>query len=161
MLTAIIDFSTQLIPDEITVAHLVGAWLFLIVCYGSAISPGWLSSLIGMFVLSLFFFAADYLSLRLLGKPGFGMGDVKLALGLGVLFGWQLVIGVGFFGVCLGGIVGIVVLMFLKISQRYQFGVHIPFGPYLAISAFVWMFLGYEITHWYLSLFRTVPTSVQ
>lgn len=103
MLTVIIDFATGLIPDEINVAQFVGAWLFLLLCYGHTISPGWQSSLTGMFVLSLFFLVLWYFG-------GMGLGDVLLAIGLGVVFGWQLVIAVGFLGIIIGGTVAIIII---------------------------------------------------
>jgi leader peptidase (prepilin peptidase)/N-methyltransferase len=146
LLTVIIDFATSQIPDEITIAHFGGAWLFLWVCHGQTISPGWQSSLIGMFVLSAFF-------LVLWLFRGMGLGDVFLAIGLGALFGWQNVIAVGFLGVLLGGIVGVVLMVTLLMAGKYRRGIQIPFGPYLAIAAYLCLFAGNELVDWYLGLF--------
>lgn len=147
LLTIIIDFQTSIIPDEINVAHLVGAWLFMWVCHGATLSPSWQSSLIGMFVLSAFF-----LVLALFG--GMGFGDAKLAVGMGALFGWPLIVATGFIGVLLGGIVAITLLIVLKAQGRYKRHIPIPFGPYLALAGFICMFRGHELVSWYLRLFH-------
>jgi prepilin signal peptidase PulO-like enzyme (type II secretory pathway) len=146
MLTVIIDFATGLIPDEINIAQFAGAWLFLLLCCGHTISPSWQSSLIGMFVLSLFFLILWYFG-------GMGLGDVLLAVGFGVVFGWQLVVAVGFLGIILGGIVAIVMIAVLLARGKYQRGIPIPFGPYLAVAAYICMFVGHNLIEWYLSFF--------
>lgn len=146
-LTVIIDFQTSIIPDEISIALLAGAWLFLWLCHGSSISPHWQSSLIGMFTLSVFFLALAFFG-------GMGAGDAKLAAGLGALFGWPLIVAVGFIGVLLGGAVAISLIIVLKARGRYQRGIPIPFGPYLALAAYISLFRGYELVRWYLDLFK-------
>lgn len=146
-LTVVIDFQTSLIPEQITVSLFIAAWIFMLVCQGHTISPGWLASLIGMAVLSAFFFIFAFFG-------AMGGGDVMLAAGLGVLFGWQLVITAGFIGICIGGAVGIVLLLYLIFTKRYKKrGIPIPFGPYLAVSSYICMFAGWQILHWYLGLF--------
>jgi leader peptidase (prepilin peptidase) / N-methyltransferase len=149
LLTIIIDFETQLIPNEITIALFVGAWLFLIfgaLSHAPVISPGWVSSIFGMLSLAAFFFVLAYFG-------GMGMGDVFLAVGLGVLFGWQVVLATGFLAVLLGGAVAIVLLVYKLATRTYKKFTPIPFGPYLAIAAFICMFRGHELIRWYLGLF--------
>jgi len=146
-LTCVIDFQTSLIPDEITIAHFVAAWAFMLVCHGATISPGWLASVIGMFVLSLFFLVLWYFG-------GMGLGDVLLAVGFGVLFGWQLVIVVGFVGILLGGAVAVAVIIWLTARGKYKRGIPIPFGPYLAIAAFICLFWGQNLLDWYMGFLK-------
>jgi leader peptidase (prepilin peptidase) / N-methyltransferase len=145
LLTFIIDFTTKLLPLELSIANLAGAWLFLLVAHGHTISPGWMSSLIGMFVLSGFF-----LLFVLFGAMG--DGDLYFATGLGVLFGWQLVIAVGFLGICLGGLVGLLVIAALLLKRRYKPGIEIYFGPFLALAAYLGMFGVRHMVDWYLQL---------
>jgi leader peptidase (prepilin peptidase) / N-methyltransferase len=149
LLTVIIDFETQLIPNEISIAHFIGAWCFVGYCVYSltpGIAPDWQSSLIGMVTLSAFFFILAYFG-------GMGFGDVLLALGLGVLFGWQLVIAVGFLAVLMGGTVAIILLAGMFLRRNYKKKIPIPFGPYLAISAYICLFAGHQLVSWYLGLF--------
>lgn len=145
-LTIVIDAMTQIIPDEISIAVFVGAWAFLLACHGATISPGWLSSLIGMFALSVPFFIFAYFG-------GMGMGDVKLVAGIGALLGWQLAIVSAAVAIFSGGLIAIILIVVLKAIGKYRKGIPIPFGPYLALGALVAMFWGVLIKDWYLGLF--------
>jgi leader peptidase (prepilin peptidase)/N-methyltransferase len=79
---------------------------------------------------------------------GMGMGDVKLALVIGVVLGS---IGLRFVGVAaagavvFGGIGGIVALAMGRNRKAM-----IPFGPYMAAGAVVAAFWGEPIADWYL-----------
>jgi leader peptidase (prepilin peptidase)/N-methyltransferase len=145
-LTIIIDAMTQIIPDEISIALFIGAWSFLFACAGATLSPGWQSSLIGMFALAALFFIFAWFG-------GMGMGDVKLAAGLGALFGWQLTVVSAAVAIFSGGIIAIILIVVLKALGKYRRGIPIPFGPYLALGALVTLFWGDHIKDWYLSLF--------
>ncbi|MCH7472883.1 prepilin peptidase [bacterium] len=149
MLTVIIDFETGIIPDEISIGFFAGAWLFIWICSGQTISEGWLSSLIGMLALSTFFFVFCIFG-------GMGFGDVKLAVGLGALFGWKLTIAVAFLGILLGGVVATALVVVLLIQRRYRRGIPIPFGPYIAVSAYICMFFGWSLANWYLSFYPKI-----
>lgn len=75
------------------------------------------------------------------GKVGMGMGDVKLAVSLGLvtgyLGGWQVVI------LLYGAIISAVVVAFaLIVSGRAKLASRIPFGPYLAIGAMTAILVG-------------------
>ena len=112
LLTVIIDFADQDHPRrDQPWRTLLGAWAVLWLCAPQPSAANWLDSLIGMAVLSAFLFL-----LFLFG--GMGFGDVKLALGMGVLFGWQLVIVAGFVGVVLGGTVACGLLIWHKARGR-------------------------------------------
>jgi leader peptidase (prepilin peptidase)/N-methyltransferase len=75
------------------------------------------------------------------GRVGMGMGDVKLAISIGLvvgyLGGWQLVI------FAYGSIIGAVaVAVVLLVAGRVRLAGRIPFGPYLAIGALVAVLAG-------------------
>jgi leader peptidase (prepilin peptidase) / N-methyltransferase len=147
LLTVIIDFETQLIPDEITIAHFIGSLTFMALCAGATISGGWVPSLIGMVALAAFYFV-----FCLMGAMGFG--DVLLAVGIGLLFGWPLVVAQGFLSLLLGGIPAIFLMAWLVARRKYKFGTTmIAFGPYIGVAAYVCLFWGWQIVHWYLSIF--------
>lgn len=71
--------------------------------------------------------------LRLRGKEGLGMGDVKLLAMTGVLFGYRASYNMIIIGSCLGAVLGLLLILIAgrKASQ------YIPFGPYLAFAAVV------------------------
>lgn len=145
-LTVMIDSATQLIPDEISILHFVSSLAFLFICAGATISSGILDSLIGMVSLAGFFFILAWFGWM-------GLGDVKLAAGLGLLFGWKLVIVCGFLAVFLGAIVGVAYAVYAAAKGKFKRGIPIPFGPFLAVAAFICMFRGHEILDWYLGFF--------
>jgi prepilin signal peptidase PulO-like enzyme (type II secretory pathway) len=129
------------------VAHFVGSVAFMLLCAHATISGGWVSSLIGMVALAAFYFVFERI-----GAMGFG--DVKLALGLGLLFGWPLIVEQGFLGIVLGGIPAVFIMLWLVIKRKYKFGqTFIAFGPFIGVAAYISMFWGWEITRWYLGLF--------
>jgi prepilin signal peptidase PulO-like enzyme (type II secretory pathway) len=104
----------------------------------------WVNRVIGAIFGFVFF---EFLVLATRGK-GIGMGDVKLALPLGLLFGWPDILPViGSAFVC-GALVG-VILIFLK--KKTMQGT-LPFGPFLAFAAALIFFFGTPMAQWYFHL---------
>ena len=65
-------------------------------------------------------------------KEGMGMGDVKLALPLGIWVGWislHLVVYAVTIATLLGSVVGLIIMLIRRDSRAF------PFGPWLAIGA--------------------------
>ena len=79
---------------------------------------------------------------------GFGMGDVKLAPGLGLLLGWEKTIILWFSSFILGSLVAVVLLLLRKKSIKQT----IPFGPFLVVGTGVALFFGDKLWMWYMSL---------
>lgn len=150
LLTFIIDLETGLIPYEITIPNIIVPWLFMWICHGATISPDWQSSLIGMFVLSVFFLVLWYFG-------AMGDADILLVAGFGILFGWKLVLTSGFMGIFIGGIIGMFIIARLKLRKQYKLGTVVHFGPFLVFAAYICLFYGNDILNWYLSLY--VPAS--
>lgn len=76
-------------------------------------------------------------ALRWLSGGGLGLGDVKLALPLGVWLGWEDMI----FCLLLSSVAGLLYGSALIFGHRLQRQSPLPFGPFLAlgaIAAFVW-----------------------
>ena len=73
------------------------------------------------------------------GKEAMGLGDVKLMGALGLYFGWVNIIIVSVVSFLVGAILSIGLLITrIKKSDEY-----IPFGPFIAIGAFVTIFVPY------------------
>lgn len=103
-----------------------------------------LSSLIGGAIGFIFFFIVFIINPR-----GMGMGDIKLALLIGLVLGFPLVIPGLLVGIIIGGLAAIILLVF-KLKARKDI---IPYGTFLGIGPIITLFWGNEILDWYLGFF--------
>jgi leader peptidase (prepilin peptidase)/N-methyltransferase len=84
-------------------------------------------------------------------REAMGFGDVKFIACIGAFLGWQAVLFTLFAASIIGSIAG-----FAGIAlARDRAGVRIPFGPFLALGAFLWLFGGRELAEWYLSCLQS------
>jgi prepilin signal peptidase PulO-like enzyme (type II secretory pathway) len=79
---------------------------------------------------------------------GMGMGDLKLAIPLGLIFGWPDILLIIAFANVIGAIVGLAAIFLGKKSMKST----VPFGPFLALAAAVTFFFAYPLFQWYFSL---------
>lgn len=107
----------------------------------------WLTLLSG-FGAGLFFLAVIVGSELILKKPGMGLGDAKLAVGLGLLLGFPGII----VGLYLAFVFGSVLSLLLIAGKRKKLGNSIPFGPFMIGGALIAMWLTSPIANWYTNL---------
>lgn len=83
-------------------------------------------------------------------REAMGFGDVKFLACIGAFLGWQAILFTIFASSiigCLFGVAGILI-------ARGRAKAVLPFGPYLALGAVLWLFGGRELAGWYLSQFQ-------
>lgn len=80
-----------------------------------------------------------------LPREAMGFGDVKFLACIGAFLGWKGVI----FSLFAGSMVGAVIGVAMMVLTRGRSGGRIPFGPYLALGALIWVFGGPELLDWY------------
>ncbi len=97
-------------------------------------------------VVGLVVFGVIFLVTR--GK-GIGLGDVKLAGALGFLFGWPDAILIFVFASIIGFIAGVFLMLFRGMTMKDA----IPFGPFLALGAYLVWFCGKNFVGFYFGLF--------
>jgi leader peptidase (prepilin peptidase)/N-methyltransferase len=95
-----------------------------------------------------FLWSIAYVYLLLRKEEGMGGGDVKLLAWIGAVLGWVAVPFVILVSSVLGGLVGL-----LTMSKEKGLKSTIPFGPYLAAAALLYIFGGSRLAEWYFSLF--------
>jgi leader peptidase (prepilin peptidase)/N-methyltransferase len=81
-------------------------------------------------------------------REAMGRGDLKFLAAIGAFLGWRAVLFSIFAGSLIGSFVGLTSLLF----GRREWSTKIPFGPYLALGAIVWLFFGGRLVTWYLTL---------
>jgi len=81
-------------------------------------------------------------------REAMGRGDLKFLAAIGAFLGWRGVLCGIFAGSLIGSVVGLLSLLF----GRRAWSAKIPFGPYLALGALIWMFFGTRLMAWYVGL---------
>lgn len=147
---AFIDLDTKRLPDVIT---LPGTVLLFLAAF-AAHDASWKDRLIGV--------AAGYLFVRLIAdfyyyvlkREGLGLGDGKLLAMMGAVLGWQALPVVVFAASLVGSAITIPILLVARKRAGPVAGgaageslrhVEVPFGPFLALGALVYLFAGPQI----------------
>ena len=142
---ALIDYDTQLLPDDITLPFL---WLGLAVNFFAVITSfagAFLGACLGYSILWLV-----YQGFRLVtGKEGMGYGDFKMLAMLGAWLGVQAVPLIIILSSFVGAIVGGSMIMLGRDKAK-----PIKFGPFLALAGFVALLWGDPIIASYLEFAR-------
>ena len=145
IVVSFIDFDHMILPDSFTLSGiaigLTGAIfnserLFLDALFGCLLGGG------SLLIMALFYFAIRK-------EEGLGGGDVKLLAWIGSLLGWKAIPFVIISSSLIGSIVG----LFIALKTKGGLKTMIPFGPYLSLGGILYIFFGFSIGKWYLSLF--------
>ena len=139
-----IDLEHQIIPDCITLPGIVAGFL----CSLFIPQLGWQNSLLGIVVGGGSLLVVAYGYELLTKKEGMGGGDIKLLAMMGAFFGWKAVFFIIFVSSLTGSVIGITVMLIQKKDAKLA----IPFGPFLALGAILYIFFGRAVINWYLSL---------
>ncbi len=140
-----IDFDHMILPDEFTLGGIV------IGLVGAALNPErefW-DAFLGVLLGGGFLWFMAYIYFLLTKKEGLGGGDIKLLGWIGALLGWKAIP----FVITLSALIGSVVGIALAMRSREGLKTAIPFGPYLALAALIYLFGGQTLAQLYFSLF--------
>ena len=139
-----IDIEHQIIPDEISLSGIVLGFVLSFFLQGHS----WLNSLLGILLGGGSLLLVAYAYQWLTGKEGMGGGDIKLLAMMGAFLGWKSIPFIIFASSMVGSVVGISMMLFQKKDSKLA----IPFGPYLAFGAVLYIFYGKPLIQWYLNL---------
>lgn len=130
LLAAVIDYRRRIIPNR-----LVAVGMFLGLSLGLMTEmkrvPEVLAVAVSVVTLLLLI---RWVSRKVWGEPGLGMGDVKLAGMMAVFAGWE-VVGMLYIAVCLGALFG----MAGRVAGRLERRTKVPFAPFMLAGAVTWM----------------------
>jgi len=139
-----IDIDHKIIPDVITLPSILVSPAAAFVIGQISVTDALIGILAGGGV--LWGIAALYELIR--KQEGMGFGDVKLLAMVGGFMGWQA----SLFTLIMGSLLGTVVGLVLMIVRRGRLDMEIPFGPFLAAGALLYLFGGPELIGWYFTL---------
>jgi leader peptidase (prepilin peptidase)/N-methyltransferase len=168
-----IDLNHMLIPDVCSVGGAILGVLFSLFfpalhgISGSGIVAGFfggMEAILGLLVGSATIYWIGALGEMALRKEAMGEGDVKFLGCIGAFCGWQGALCSIFGGAFVGTVILLPILLIQKMSGRSKrggrsasvddveqiaFGVHVPFGPLLAVGALLYVFIGREMVDGY------------
>ncbi|MDW8309616.1 MAG: A24 family peptidase, partial [Verrucomicrobiales bacterium] len=75
-----------------------------------------------------------------LPREAMGLGDVKFMAAIGAFLGWRAVI----FALMVSSLIGAAVGLTLIALRRREWSSRLPYGPYIALAAALWIFGGKE-----------------
>lgn len=159
LLVFLIDARLQIIPDELEIALFISG-IFIIATQPFDITTGsflgnysalfdlrsnaWINHLAAATIAGALFLL---LILFTRGR-GMGGGDMKLAAAVGWVFGWPDTIVILILSFVVGSIFGIGAIFFKKKKLKSR----LAFGPFIALSALLVFFFGYQILKFYFGL---------
>jgi leader peptidase (prepilin peptidase)/N-methyltransferase len=136
-----IDIDHRIIPDVISLPGILLGFLT------SFILPQlkWSDSLIGIAAGGGSLLAVAWGYQLITGKEGMGGGDIKLLAMIGAFLGWKGVL----FTIMASSLIGTAVGMVVMLRSGKGIKMALPFGPFLAMGAILYIFLGQQLIGWY------------
>lgn len=147
MVIIFIDIAHQIIPDKISLPGIVIGFVGSFFCSEVTWQQSGLGILLGGGV--LYAIAEGYYLIT--KRDGMGGGDIKLLAMLGGFLGWQSLLFIVFFSSLTGSVIGIVAMLIQGKGGQTR----IPFGPFLATAAMVFLFFQTEIFIWWYRYLET------
>jgi len=137
----VIDIHHQIIPDVISLPGIIAGFIFSL--FSTTLT--WQSSLIGIALGGGVLYSIALLYFLIRKIDGMGGGDIKLLAMIGAWLGWQSLPFVIFASSFSGTIVGLIAMGYQKKGGHTR----IPFGPFLSISAIIYVFYSSEIQYFF------------
>ncbi len=132
-----IDIRYQIVPDLITIpGTLIGFCLAFLnpILY-------WFDSALGIIIGGGIFYLVALIYYLVTKRQGMGGGDIKFMAMIGAFLGWQSLPFVIFASSLIGSLVGLVAMA----KQRKGGQTVIPYGPFLALAALLYIFFEKQI----------------
>jgi leader peptidase (prepilin peptidase)/N-methyltransferase len=122
------DLDQRLLPDILTLPVVPIGLVYTLTGNNPLVGGGAVGALVAATVIPL----ALYLPSLPFGSGAFGLGDVKLLVGVGLMTGLIRAFSGLLFGLVVAGVVLVVLLALRRVGRRS----YVPFGPFLILGAF-------------------------
>jgi len=143
---AIIDFKHMILPDELTIG---GGVLFLIYSFFNPLIT-YKDAFISAFGSALVFTLLYFFYLKVRKIEGLGFGDVKMMILLGAFLGVNRLL----IALLLASLSGVIIGFIFIIFKGKDLKTKLPFGPFLALGAYVSVFWGVCVLRFIQSVLR-------
>lgn len=140
------DLKHYIIPDEVIYPAILVAGIWYLV-FGILIRDT--SYEIRAPILAAIIAGSFFLAVILISKGKWmGVGDVKLAVFMGLVLGWPKIFLALFLAFLIGAFVSAILLILKKKTLKSE----IPFGPFLSLATVIAVFWGDILINWYFGL---------
>jgi len=160
ILGTFVDFEFMIIPDRVTLGGICTGVLLSILVPAlhdeNRIFMSLLYSLAGTAIGVGILWALAILGKILFRKEAMGFGDVKLLGAIGAFLGSRAIV----FTILISSLVGSIVGIIMVISNRKSMQSRIPYGPYLALAALIWILWGNTIWDVYINFLCPPPVYI-
>jgi leader peptidase (prepilin peptidase)/N-methyltransferase len=145
LVVSVIDLDHMILPDVFTLSGIVIGLL------GAALNPDrqFLPALYGVLMGGGFLWFIAYFYFLWRKEEGMGGGDIKLLGWIGAVLSWTSIPFVILVSSLLGSVVGISYALKTRAGLKST----IPFGPFLALAAILYLLGGEQLGQWYIGLF--------
>jgi leader peptidase (prepilin peptidase)/N-methyltransferase len=142
VLGTFVDFEHMILPDRVTLGGIATGLVLSALLPGLHGRPTALSGLLAGAVGAAVGFGLLWL-VRVIGsavfrKEAMGMGDIKLLGAIGAYLGWPAVL----FTIMVSSLAGSLAGLGLVLAGRKELRGRIPYGPYIALAALLWILWG-------------------
>ena len=121
------DLDQRLLPDVLTLPVIPVALVYALSGSNPLVGDEIVIAVVAALAIPLLL----YLPSIPFGAGAFGLGDVKLLIGVGLLAGGSRLLGAVFFAVIVAGVVIVVLLAARRIGTK----TYVPFGPFFIVGA--------------------------
>ena len=153
ILGSFVDFDHYYLPDRVTIGGMVLGVPLSVLVPELQREPTHLASLIssleGLAFGFLFMWGIGWMFSKFVKREALGFGDVKLMGAIGAFFGPSAVL----FTLMASSAIGTLATILLVAKGKARLGgfTAVPYGPFIALGALIWMYWGPVLLDWYLS----------
>lgn len=146
----VIDYKKQIIPNRLNLT-MFEIGIVIAFLYGISNVAITIDMLLGMVTGIVIFLIITLIGSLVYGKEAMGLGDIKFISALGLYFGVTNITVISILAFLVGAIIAIILL----ISKRKKINEYMSFGPFIVISAFISIFVPFEIL---IAVLKTILT---